>query len=279
MKVRKTYRGISLVFVYLVMTVFSLLTLYPLYFSLISSFKTGGEYTQNLLSIPRDFSLANYAKVLIDMNMLQYLANTVLLVSMGLLLYLFLCTSAGFAFGRLRFRGRLAMFTMVLFLQIFPQMVIAGQVYQLAAKMHLLNTYIGIVLIWVAYFAPFGTYIMTTYYTGVPRELIESARIDGAGVYQQLFLIFLPIARPMLGTIGIVGGLAMWNELPFSMLILQKAGMRTMTLGIALMKGEFGLPVPVLSAAVLVSAAIPLFLYLVFQNFVTMGATAGSVKG
>ena len=276
---RKPSRILSLSGIYLVLTLFAGVTLYPLYYSIISSLKTVEDYTLNILGLPGPFTLVNFARVLLDMKMLQFLGNTLLVVGFGLALYLFLCTSAGFAFGKLQFRGRLAVFSLVLFLQIFPQMVIAGQIYQLASRIHLLNTYPGIILIWAAYFAPFGTYIMTTYYAKVPRELVESARLDGAGVYAQLFHILMPVAKPMLGTIGIVGGLAMWNELPFSMLILQKANMRTLTLGIALMKGEFGLPVPVLCAAVLVSAGIPLLLYLFFQNFITMGATAGSVKG
>ena len=120
---------------------------------------------------------------------------------------------------------------------------------------------------------------MTTYYSTVPKSLIESARIDGAGVFQQLVWIMIPIARPMIGTLGIIGALAMWHELPFSMLILQRQNLRTVTLGIALLQGEYGLPTPVLSAAVLVCSIVPLLLYIIFQNYITMGSTAGSIKG
>jgi ABC-type glycerol-3-phosphate transport system permease component len=89
----------------------------------------------------------------------------------------------------------------------------------------------------------------------------------------------IPIAKPMIGTLGIIGALAMWHELPFSMLILQRQQLRTLTLGIALMQGEFGLPTPVLTAAILVTSGVPLILYIIFQNYITMGSTAGSVKG
>ena len=83
----------------------------------------------------------------------------------------------------------------------------------------------------------------------------------------------------MLGTIGIIGTLSMWNELPFASLILQQTSLRTLTVGIALMQGEFGLPVPVLSAAVIISALVPTVCYFFFQNFIAMNATAGAVKG
>lgn len=272
-------RKIFLAVCYLILTLFALLTVYPLFFALQSSLKTDMDYTEHKLSMPSPFVLQNFIKVLIKMRMLKYLGNTLISVGIAMALYMFVCNAAGFAFGKLKFPGRLVLFTMVLFLQIFPQMVISGQIYQLVSKMRLLNSFPGIILIWVAYFAPFGTYIMTTYYSSVPKEIVESARIDGANAFQQLIRIMMPIAKPMLGTIGIIGALAMWNELPFSMLILQKADIRTLTLGIALMQGEYGLPVPTLSAAILVAACVPLVLYFVFQNFVTMGATAGSVKG
>ena len=218
------------------------LVLYPLYFSLISSLKPVAEYSADKLCLPASLFLDNYRHVMIDMKLLRYLGNTIFLVTVAMALYMIVCTAAGFAFGKLQFKGRLPLFTVVLFLQIFPQMVIAGELYQLLSKIHLVNTHAGVIIAWVAYFAPFGTYIMTTYYATVPGALIESARIDGANVFEIFFRIMLPVAKPMLGTICVIGSLAMWNELPFAMLVLQRDGLRTITLGIALMQGEFGLP-------------------------------------
>lgn len=283
--ISKTYRRkrmnnkIFNVLTYLLLTVFALGIVYPVYFTVISSLKTTAAYSADKVGLPAAPTLANYTYALVQMNMLSFLFNTMVVVGVSMVLYFLVCTAAGFAFGKLRFKGRLGVFTFILFIQIFPQMVIAGQIYQLINKLHLLNTHAGLILVWVAYFAPFGTYIMTTYYTTVPKSLVESARIDGAGVFQQLFYIMLPIAKPMIGTLGIIGALAMWHELPFSMLILQRQSVRTLTLGIALMQGEFGLPTPVLTAAILVTSGVPLILYIIFQNYITMGSTAGSVKG
>ncbi len=252
---------------------------YPVYFAVISSIKAPAEYVVNKTGLPQNPTLDNFAKVLTQMSMFKFMLNTFILVGFSMVLYFLVCTAAGFAFGKLRFKGRLTAFTFILFIQIFPQMVIAGQIYQLISKMGLLNTHLGLILVWVAYFAPFGTYIMTTYYSTIPKSLIESARIDGAGVIQQLFKIMIPIAKPMIGTLLIIGALAMWHELPFSMLILQRLQLRTLTLGIALMQGEYGLPTPVLAAAILVTVGFPLLLYIIFQNYITMGSVAGSVKG
>ncbi len=263
----------------MVLIVFSLMALVPFYFGVITSFKTQSEYVNNALSLPKNPVFANYTFVLVQGRLLKYFNNNIILISGGLALYLFVCGAAGFAFGKLQFPFRLSLFLGVLFLMIFPQMVVSVQVFRIVAAFKLLNSYIGVILVWVAYFAPFGTYIMTTYYASVPKDIVESARIDGASVWQQLVRIMIPIAAPMIATITVIGTLAMWNELPFSLFLLQKPDMRTITQGIAMMMGEHGLPVPRLTTAVVVSSLFPLALFLFFQKYVAMGATAGSVKG
>jgi ABC-type glycerol-3-phosphate transport system permease component len=265
--------------VYAVLCLLAVLVIYPVFFALISSLKPVPAYTADKLGLPENFYTENYTAVLFKMGLLRYLLNTIITVAIAMLIYTLICSAAGLAFGKLRFKGRLLLFSLVLFFQIFPQMVVAGELYQLISRMRLLNSRPGIVLAWVAYFAPFGAYIMTTYFAVVPKEILESARIDNANIFQILFRIMMPIAKPMLGTICIIGTLAMWNELPFAMLILQQAELRTVTIGIALLQGEFGLPIPTLAAAVIVSAAVPLICYLFFQDFVAMDATAGAVKG
>jgi len=120
---------------------------------------------------------------------------------------------------------------------------------------------------------------MTTYFASVPKDIVESAYIDGASVFQILLKVMIPVGAPMMATITVIGFLSMWNELPFSLLLLQKPEMRTITLGIAMLKGEHGLPIPRLSAALMFSSLIPLLVFLFFQKYVAMGATAGAVKG
>ncbi|MDC7233656.1 MAG: carbohydrate ABC transporter permease [Spirochaetales bacterium] len=270
---------VSRTLVYLFLLLIAFVSLYPIYFSFITSFKTVQEYTLSKTALPEAWVMDNYAYVFRNLNFLSYLMNSVFLVFGGMIVYLFVCNAAGFALGMLRFRFKLSIFSFILFFQIFPQMVIAAQVYRICSRIGLMNSHFGLILVWVAYFAPFGTYIMSTYYATMPRSLIESARIDGAGVFRQLFKIMMPMAAPMVGTVSIVGSLAMWTELPFSLLLIQDPGKRPLSLGIAIMKGEHGIPIPILTAAILVSALIPLVAYFFFQKNIHMGSTAGAVKG
>jgi raffinose/stachyose/melibiose transport system permease protein len=281
MAARKNSRvkRVSALPVYILLTLFALLSVVPLYFSFITSLKTNPEYVDEPLALPKTFNTGNYSFVMRSGRLLRYLGNNLILITGGVILYLAVCSAAGFAFGKLKFKGRLTIFLGVLFLMIFPQMVVSAQVYKICMNLKLMNTFLGVILVWVAYFAPFGTYIMTTYFASVPKDIVESAYIDGASVFQILLKVMIPVGAPMMATITVIGFLSMWNELPFSLLLLQKPEMRTITLGIAMLKGEHGLPIPRLSAALMFSSLIPLLVFLFFQKYVAMGATAGAVKG
>ncbi len=254
-------------------------SLLPLYNVISSSLKSTEEFTTNPLSFPQKIVSENYEYAALSGGLLRYTVNSLLYVPGAVVLYLAVCICAGYAFGKMRFALRLPLFLLVLFLSIFPQLLLATQVFKLISVMHLTNTGFGAILSWVAYFAPFGTYIMTTYFADMPYELVEAARIDGAGPLRILTRVMAPLAMPMIATIAIIGFQSMWNELPFSLLILQTQGLRTLTVGIAMMRGEFGLRVPILSAALVIAMVVPLATFLLFQRHITLGVTAGAVKG
>jgi len=264
---------------YLVLGIFAVIAVYPIFFAFFTSIKSASEYVNNKLSFPVKITFENYYHVWIKGNMLKYFINSCILIPCALIPYIFVCVSAGFAFGRLRFPFRFAIFLTVLFLMIFPQMLLSIQIFQICRKLNLINNYFGLILTWVAYFAPFGTYIMTTYYSTVPMELIESARIDGTNIWQMLFKIMFPIAKPMIVIIVIIGFQSMWNELPFSLLLLQTESLRTITQGIGMMQGQYGLDDTILTAAILSASIVPLILFMFFQKQITMGAYGGAVKG
>ena len=255
------------------------LSLLPLYNVVSASFKSEDEFITNLFLPPRAPVVGNYVHAAIDGLLLRFAMNTLILVPIGLVVYLAVCITAGYAFGKMRFGLKRPLFLLVLFLMIFPQLLLATQVFRLISLLSLTNTGLGVILTWVAYFAPFGTYIMTTYFSEMPYELVEAARIDGASHTRILASVMTPLAMPMIATIAIIGFQSMWNELPFSLLILQEQNLRTLTLGIAMMKGQYGLAVPMQSAEVVIASIVPLAIFLIFQRQVTLGITAGAIKG
>ncbi|TCL62537.1 multiple sugar transport system permease protein/raffinose/stachyose/melibiose transport system permease protein [Hydrogenispora ethanolica] len=265
--------------IYTVLVFFTISSIYPLFHVFITSFKQLNEYINNGFLPSTHWVWDNYRVAIDQGNLLYYFRNNLILIPTALLFYLFVCITAGFAFGRLRFPFRLSLFLLVLFLMIFPQMLLSMQLFQLCSKLHLTNSYLGLILVWTAYFAPFGTYIMATFFSSLPYEIIESARIDGAGTWKILTRIALPIAYPMLGIIIIIAFQSMWNELPFSLLLLQKMEMRTVTLGIAMIQGQYGIPATVQSAVIMIASIIPMMVFVFFQKYIATGSFAGAIKG
>ena len=145
--------------------------------------------------------------------------------------------------------------------------------------MGLINSIPGAIIICTAFFAPYGCYMMATYFSSVPQAIRESAKIDGAGVFTTLWNIMLPIGLPMVSTVSIVAFTSFWNELPFSVLLLQKNAVKTLILGVALMRGEYGFPTTSLAASIVIAMILPLSVFLFFQRKIDSGATAGAVKG
>jgi len=255
-------------------------SLLPLYNVVIASFKSSHAFALSSPFLPpASFSGENYVYAALHGHLLKFAINSLILVPSGLVVYIVVCLCAGYAFGKMRFGAKRPLFLLVLFLMIFPQLLLATEVFRLIAFMHLTDSGLGVILTWVAYFSPFGTYIMTTYFSDMPYDLVEAARLDGASQLRTLVSIMAPLAMPMIATIAIIGFQAMWNELPFSMLILQSQTSRTLTLGIAMLGGEYGLSVPAMSAALIIAMIVPLAMFLVFQRRVTLGVTAGAVKG
>ncbi|GAB1484648.1 carbohydrate ABC transporter permease [Treponema sp.] len=274
----KRFRSSNLA-IYAILLLACFAALFPLYNLVTTSLKSNSEYILHTAGFPSAPTLDSYRFIIVEGGMLGFFINNLILIPIGVAAYLAVCLAAGFAFGKLRFPFKLPLFLMVLFLMIFPQMLLAMQIFRLASSLGLVNTYLGVILVWTAYFAPFGTYIMTTYYSSVPFELVESARMDGASTLLILVRIMVPIASPMVGTLLIIGVQSMWNELPFSLLLLQDGSKRTVALAIAMLKGEYGLRAPDLSAAVAIASVVPIALFLVFQRRITLGTLAGSIKG
>jgi raffinose/stachyose/melibiose transport system permease protein len=273
---RRNSRNITM---YIILTFLAFLALYPILFSIITSFRTESSFLENKLGFPESFYLGNFDHVLNYSNILRYIGNSLIFVVGATILYLILVISSGYAFGQLYYRFKSQVFGVVLFLMIMPQMVLAIPMYKIASRLGMINSLFGAIIICTAFFAPYGCYMMTTYFSSVPQAIRESAKIDGAGAFTTLWSIMMPIGLPMVATISIVAFTSFWNELPFSVLLLQTQDIKTLVLGVALMRGEYGMPTTSLAASVVIAMILPLSVFLFFQRKIDGGATAGAVKG
>jgi ABC-type glycerol-3-phosphate transport system permease component len=251
---------------------------FPFYFMVISSLKSPEAYTANKLLPALTPVFNSYKWALGVTNIFQYFVNSALVLIATMVPYVFISTAAGFAFAKLKFPLRTTLLVFVLGIMVFPQMVLGVQLYSVLAKLGILNTYTGLVLSYLGYFAPYSTYLMVTYFRSIPDAILEAARMDGASNFNIYWSVMLPLAKPMIATVIIVGSQAIWNDLSFSLLLLQSSAKRTLMAGIALLSGQYGLPVPDTAATLVISSLPIIVLFIFFQRQIQQGVIAGGIK-
>jgi multiple sugar transport system permease protein len=179
----------------------------------------------------------------------------------------------------LRFRGSSALYLGCLAALFIPFQVIMVPLTRVMADTGLVDTYPGLVLAYVAQFLPFTVFLMTSYYSTVPSEIVDAARIDGNttfGVYRR---IMVPIGRPALLSVGVLNALFCWNDVLIALLVMPSADHRTLMVGVTSLRGQYSDDIPVFASGVLIAAVPVLLVYLFLQRQIADGVTAGATKG
>ena len=261
-----------------VLAILLIWTLFPFYWAIVSSLKTGSELFVADLLPPRP-TLGNYRDTFSG-PFAQAIGNSVVVAGVVVLLSLALSASAAFAFGRIAFRGRRLLLLTILGVSMFPQVAVLSGLFELIRALGLYNTRSGLILSDLILTLPFTVWTLTTFMRALPRELEEAAVIDGAGPWTVLLRVFLPLLAPALATTGMLAFIAAWNEFLFALtLTLDRA--RTVPVAISQISGasEHELPWGVIMAASVVVTVPLILLVLLFQRRIVAGLTAGAVKG
>ena len=261
------------------MAALALATIYPLVFTINVAMKTRREYVLDRFSLAGSLSLDNVVKAWTSVGMSRYFLNSVVVVACSVALLLLLGSMAGFALARLRFRGSSTFFLAILAALFVPFQVIMVPLARVMAGTGLVDTYPGLVLAYVAQFLPFTIFLLTSYYSTVPPEIIEAARIDGSSVYGVYWRIMLPIGAPALLSVGVLNALFCWNDVLISLLMMPSAEHRTLMVGVTSLRGQYSDDIPTFASGVLIAAVPVLVVYLFLQRQIADGVTAGSTKG
>jgi multiple sugar transport system permease protein len=211
--------------------------------------------------------------------MARYFLNSLIVVTCAVVLLLLIGSMAGFALSKLSFRGSATLFLVCLAALFIPFQVIMVPLVRTMADTGLLDTYPGLILAYVAQFLPFTVFLMTSYYRGVPGEIIDAARIDGNTVYGVYRRIMLPMGVPALLSVGILNALFCWNDVLISLLMMPSADHRTLMVGVTSLRGQYSDDIPTFAAGVLIAAVPVLVTYLFLQRQIADGVAAGATKG
>ncbi|MCH8559891.1 carbohydrate ABC transporter permease [Nesterenkonia sp. LB17] len=259
---------------------FALLYIYPFIIQLVTSFKTDPDATGNALSLTPDPFTTGAWETLFSSNYPTWFTNSVIVTLCVTVGRVFFCSLAGYALARLKFTGRIALFTGLLAVMAVPGIVL------LIPKFLILN-YVGIYNTYPALIVPLmidaaGIFIMKQFFETIPESVEEAARIDGAGTFRTFWSVVLPMAKPALITLTILSFQGSWNELGHFIVATNNPDLYTLTRGVAgFTTGGLGSgnQYPVAMAAALLMTIPTALVFIVFQRYFTQGANAGAEKG
>jgi ABC-type glycerol-3-phosphate transport system permease component len=270
-------RHLGRVGVYAFLTVGALAVLLPYLWMVSASLKPESDVFQagfNL--IPREVRWQNYADVWRQYPLGRWLANTFLVASIETVSTVVTSVLAGFAFARLRFWGRDALFYLYLAAMMVPIQVTLIPSFIIVRQLGLLNTYEGIAIIHLVQF--FGVFLMRQFLLNIPSELEDAARIDGCSWFRVLWQIVLPISMPAVAALSILAFTAGWNDFLWPLVVINKPDIMTIIVGLASMRSE-ATPWGLLMAATTISAVPLTVVYVLFQRWFTEGITMSGIKG
>jgi multiple sugar transport system permease protein len=252
----------------------------PLYWLIASSFKTPSAMGASPPQFfPSPVSGANYSQAFKQYDFGVYFRNSLIVSLLATALVLVFATMAGYALGRLPMRGKFTLMVTLLIISLFPAIAVIAPLYVLLKDVGWLNSYQGLIVPYTAFNLPFAIWIMRNYMLGIPKEMEETSRIDGAGPIRTVWSIILPMALPGVFTAGIFCFTACWTEFLMALTFNSVNSYKTIPVGIATFGTALEVPYGTIFAASVV-AVVPIgILVFIFRRFVVSGLTSGAVKG
>ena len=260
------------------LALFSLLCLFPLYYLLVTAFKTRAEYLTNLFGVPLRPIVENFITVFRGKRFLLWFANSLILTAGSVAAGLLISLGAAYAFAKMEFRFREQIFGFILVLMIIPPVVMVIPLFKIMIALRILNTYHCVILIYTGLTLPFSIYLLASFFRTVPGAIIDSARIDGCRDLRILASIAVPLSAPAIITIVLVNALWVWNELLVAVIFLQKDELKTLMVGLTVFKSRYNLDIPVTMAGLTLATIPMLALYFAGQKYFIKGLVAGAVK-
>jgi raffinose/stachyose/melibiose transport system permease protein len=260
---------------YLVLSVVAVFYVWPLFMLVNTALKSLPQYLKDPAAIVSEPSFANFGEAWELANFPQYMANSALYTFTATAIFVATSLFVAFPIARGYFRGSGAILTMYVVALFLPPALIPQ--FQLILNLGLYNTRPGFILLFLI--NPIGMIILVNYMKSIPKELDESAAVDGAGYLRYVFMVIFPLIKPAVATVTVLHAIGIWNELILPTIYLTNEDYFPITRGLIVFSGVYGSNWPGIAAAVLMLMLPMLILFIVLQRYIIGGLTAGAVKG
>ncbi len=262
----------------LLLVVLSVLMIYPLVIVVLTAFKSNNEVLLNPTGLPIDWTFENFITSWVEADFANLFANSILLTVVSMTVATLIAALASYAI--VRHVTRVGSWTyLIIAAGIFlPMQLALVPQFRVVRELGLINSYLGVILIYIAGAIPFGVFLMAAFMKQVPKEIVEAAIIDGTGYFQLFRTIFLPLARPAIATFWVLQGVGIWNDYLVPQLLLTDPTKRTLTTGVLYFKAQYLADWGNIMAAVLIMSLPVLLIFIFAQRYFVSGLYAGAVK-
>jgi ABC-type sugar transport system, permease component len=268
------------VLIYIGLVFWLLVNLFPVYWMFTFSLKSNAEiFGENVVGLPREWLWSNYESALRTGNMARYFLNSTIVAVATILITLAIALMATFALTRLIWKRRKTLnrfFMLGLTIPIHASIV---PVYVTLSRLHLLDTYWALIIPYSAFSLSMAILVCTGFMNEIPRELDESACIDGCSVWGIFLRIIVPLMKPAVATVGIYTFLQCWNELMFANIFISKSALRTLPVGVQALSGQYTTEWGPIGAALVLATFPTLFIYIFLSKKIQESFIAGAIKG
>jgi ABC-type glycerol-3-phosphate transport system permease component len=265
--------------VYTTLTVFLAVSVVPLLMMWLIALRPATQSVLEPFAIPDRLTLQNLEDAWVIGKMGQYTINSVIVIVPRVLGVLLLSCLAGYGFGKLRFPGRDTIFHFVLFGMMVPIQAIMIPIFYNVQKMGMINTFWALIVPALGMSMPFAVFFMRAFFRDLPNELMDSARIDGAGELQTFLRIMLPLTVPALASMLVFQFMWGWNDFLLPLLMIYTDKLRTLPVGLMYFRTRYTTNYSLVAAGVTLSSVPIVLIYALFQRSFVRGLTAGAVKG
>ncbi|MHB8279580.1 MAG: carbohydrate ABC transporter permease [Candidatus Humimicrobiaceae bacterium] len=262
----------------LLLIILTIISLYPVFFMLITAIKSKEEYVFNKFGFPKALALNNFFEVFIGKNFDQWFVNSIVLSIGSVILSLVLAILASYALARYQFKIRDTILNFIISLMVIPPVIMVVPLFVFMSKIKLINSLPGVILIYAGLTLPFSIYLLTTFFRSIPQAIMDSSYIDGCSSLRTLTSIVMPLSKPPIITLIVVNSLWVWNELMIALIFLQKDELKTLMVGITVFKSRYNIHIPLTMMGLVVITIPMVALYLFGQKYFVQGLVSGSLK-
>ncbi|MEK3912774.1 carbohydrate ABC transporter permease [Paenibacillus sp. FSL H7-0331] len=256
--------------------VLAILSLVPLYFGVLTSFKPNSAGVSVSL-IPENLTLSNYTHLFTQTKIIRWFFNSLFTSTVAAAIIVYLSALAGFPLAKKKFPGVRWLFWIIIVFMTIPKEALLLPLFIMMKEYNLFNTYYGIILPALAW--PFAVFLMKQFISTIPSDLFDAAEIDGCGPFRLFHSILIPIIQPALGALSIFAFVYVWNDYMWQLIVITSVDMKTLPLGVAGLQEESAANFGRLMAGATLGAIPLLTVFLFFQKYFTSGITMGAVKG